>query len=506
MGFGIELEFLVFGVLAGLLGSAAVLLLLSKAHRRPHDHPDTAQETTAFLFHGESLVDATPSAQGLIGDVTHLGDVVAVLAARFPGLRKSALSETGTTHIGSDLKGDDGFLELSQDGDTLKVVLNDPANSAADRHQFLMTQTRLDNYDKLLDQAPIAMWATDSEGALRSGNHQYHQLVAMGATDTPFEKSTEADLGTHPRRRASLTDVQTDKVHWYDLYEYAAPDGGLIHYAVNADAIVTAEAAQRNFVQTLTKTFAHLSIGLAIFDRKRQLALFNPALIDLTQLPADFLSGRPSLGAFFDQLRDRQIMPEPRNYKNWRDQLSDMLAAAQDGQYCETWTLPSGLTYRINGKPHPDGAVAFLFEDISAEISLTRRFRSELELSQSVLDAMDCAIAVFSRNGTLTFSNKQFRDVWKCSPDESFIEMTVVDVSRIWQEACEPSGLWGEIRDFVGGHEERAEWSETITHRELGPMQVTTVPVGGRATMVRFALHTTAEGGHREDVAASDTI
>jgi len=53
--------------------------------------------------------------------------------------------------------------------------------------------------------------------------------------------------------------------------------------------------AQRNFVQTLTKTFAQLSIGLAIFNRERQLVLFNPALIDLTALPADFLTGRPHL-------------------------------------------------------------------------------------------------------------------------------------------------------------------------------------------------------------------
>jgi hypothetical protein len=59
--------------------------------------------------------------------------------------------------------------------------------------------------------------------------------------------------------------------------------------------IVRAQQAQKNFVQTLTKTFATLAIGLAIFDRNRQLMLFNPALIDLPALPADFLSARPNL-------------------------------------------------------------------------------------------------------------------------------------------------------------------------------------------------------------------
>jgi PAS domain-containing protein len=57
---------------------------------------------------------------------------------------------------------------------------------------------------------------------------------------------------------------------------------------VDVTEIVRAQQAQKNFVQTLTKTFATLSIGLAIFDRNRQLMLFNPALIDLTALPPIF--------------------------------------------------------------------------------------------------------------------------------------------------------------------------------------------------------------------------
>jgi PAS domain-containing protein len=68
--------------------------------------------------------------------------------------------------------------------------------------------------------------------------------------------------------------------------------------------IVRAQQAQKNFVQTLTKTFVTLSIGLAIFDRNRQLMLFNPALIDLTALTADFLSTRPNLLTAFDKLWD----------------------------------------------------------------------------------------------------------------------------------------------------------------------------------------------------------
>ena len=69
---------------------------------------------------------------------------------------------------------------------------------------------------------------------------------------------------------------------------------------------------QRDFVQTLTKTFAQLSVGLAIFDADRRPVLFNPALGDLSLLPADFLIARPTLFSFLDRLRDNRMIPEPK--------------------------------------------------------------------------------------------------------------------------------------------------------------------------------------------------
>ena len=189
-------------------------------------------------------------------------------------------------------------------------------------------------------------------------------------------------------QRVSTQPPGKEHQDWYDVSAVSVGDMTIFH-AIDVNAIVKSEVAQRNFVQTLAKTFAQLSIGLAIFDRNGQLALFNPALIDLTNLPADFLSGRPTLMSFFDRIRENRRMPEPKNYQSWRQQITDVIAAATDGRYQETWTLETGQTYRVNGRPHPDGAIAFLIEDISAEISLTRNFRAELELGQSLMDTFE---------------------------------------------------------------------------------------------------------------------
>ncbi|NDW60289.1 diguanylate cyclase, partial [Yangia sp. PrR004] len=83
------------------------------------------------------------------------------------------------------------------------------------------------------------------------------------------------------------------------------------------------------------------------------------------------------------------------------------------GRYQETWSLPSGSVYSVSGRPHPDGAIAFLFEDITAEITLTRQFRSELELGQSILDHIDDAFAVFGTDGSMVYSNTAYHTMWK---------------------------------------------------------------------------------------------
>jgi PAS domain-containing protein len=270
------------------------------------------------------------------------------------------------------------------------------------------------------------------------------------------------------------------------VQSYRLPDGWL-HYAQSIDAVIHAEIAQRNFLQTLTRIFAHLPIALAVFDRDRRLVLFNPALVDLTGLAADFLSARPNLLSFFDMLREKRMMPEPKDYGGWRDKLRDVIAAASSDHYIETWNLASGLTYRVTGRPHPDGGIAFLFEDITAEISLTRRFRQEIEVTQAVLDSLDDAVAVFSQLGVLGFCNAAYREMWGGDPDGSLADTDIADASRLWQAECDPSPIWPDLRDFVLTQRDRAGWDAELTRQNGQTLTLRIEPLVGGSTMVRFS-------------------
>ncbi len=329
--------------------------------------------------------------------------------------------------------------------------------------------------------APYPIWRTNSAGQLIWANDAYHSMHNELGLATGTALAAPGD-GTGPTR-TRLGEGETTR--WVDVTEVQAY-GDRFFFATDAGPAVRAEIAQRNFVQTLTKTFAHLSIGLAIFDRHRQLVLFNPALIDLTALPADFLSARPNLLTFFDRMRDNRIIPEPKNYSTWRERIAELVAAASDDRFSETWTLPSGLTYRVSGRPHPDGAIAFLFEDISAEISLTRRFRADLELGQSVLDAVDPAVVVFATNGVLSLCNTAYCTLWDSDPETGLGEYAISEALNVWESACQPSAIWERVADSIMTDGAREPWSGQVSLRSGRVLNLHLRPVSGGATVIVF--------------------
>jgi PAS domain-containing protein len=286
--------------------------------------------------------------------------------------------------------------------------------------------------------------------------------------------------------RMSFKNTADGATQWYEVSSTRVGED-LFHYVTDITQVIQAETVRREFVQTLTKTFANLTTGLAVFNRQQRLALFNPAFVDLTGLSAEFLSARPDLIGVFDNLRDRQIMPEPKNYANWRNRIGEIVATASDGLYQDTWSLPSGLTYRVTGRPHPDGAVAFLFEDISDEIALTRRFRTQLNLRQAVLDQLPDAIAVISPNKLLLLCNKRCSDLLGIDPDSSLAELSVADLIAICREHIPDDTFWALAESRLSTHSLTEPMDTVLFSRTGQPMRCRVSPLTGGSAMLTMA-------------------
>jgi PAS domain-containing protein len=208
--------------------------------------------------------------------------------------------------------------------------------------------------------------------------------------------------------------------------------------------------------------------------------------MDLTGLPADFLSMRPSLLSVLDAMRDRNMIPEPKDYRNWRRQMMDLEKAASSGLYEETWTLPGGQTYRVIGRPHPNGAIALMIEDISGEMLRSRRYRADLELGQAVIDQMGEAIAVFSESGQLVISNAAYARVWGSDPSATLDEATLWTLCAEWRRQSAPSPVWGQLEEFVTTRGDRNAWAAEARLMDGRMIDCRFVPLAGGATLTAF--------------------
>ena len=305
-----------------------------------------------YLFDDKMLVEATPVGQSLLPKacqtkVSAWPGLISYLEERFPGVatRLETLSSQGTITMGSteDPESAPMLLRAELRGGLTRISLLEaeaPASRAAiDPLTRRAIRDELEQLRQISAKAPLPIWRESDIGDVVWANACYLGLVTERLAEDedlawPLPKLfDETSIATVVRTgRKKLAGHNDQKDLWFDLFESKNANDTQF-YALPADSTVKAEDGLRAFMQTLTKTFAHLSTGLAIFDQERKLVLFNPALIDLTGLSPDLLTKRPSLPLFFDSLREGSMIPEPRDYKSWRNQITDIEEAAATGLY-----------------------------------------------------------------------------------------------------------------------------------------------------------------------------
>lgn len=496
--------------MAVLCGTASVLLAVAvirvwdrrqpgqgRAARAGHAL-DGKVQPMVFLFRAARLVDATAPARALLDRMGAPDDdwlrLMRWIGPRFPDApdRLSMLPRLGRIElVGQQGRGSATLRLVAEDlGDRLwRVSVTDPgaehAGIVVDSMSLQAMEEELDLLRGALDQTPMLVWRLDEEDRVTWANAAYLRRAEARSDEAlgwPLPRLLDAPrpvpgAGT-ATRRAGLEDQGA--VSWYDCHSHRMGDEVMM-FALPADAAVRAERSLRDFVQTLTKTFADLPIGLAIFDQGRNLQLFNPALIDLTNLPTGFLTARPSLFDFLDQLREQRMVPEPKDYRSWRQHMANLESAAANGHHVETWSLPGGQTYRVTGRPHPDGAVAFLFENITSEMSLTREFRAELLLGAHVLDGLEDGLVVFSDAGQLVLSNQAYRGLWGAPPE------SLADAIAIWEAAAPAGRGFAALRDALN-HADAPRASGAMAGPQGQLLGWTVTILSGGRRMLRFGI------------------
>src|SRR5690606_25756835 len=126
-----------------------------------------------------------------------------------------------------------------------------------------------------------------------------------------------------------------------------------------------------------------------------------------------------------------------------------------------------------------------------------RRFRTEIELGQAVVDTVEEATAGFSPAGEPTLSASA-RDALRAVETQLALgKVTVVDSNRRWQALAPPDPAFADIRDFVLALEDRAEWTADLRLLAGDVLGCRIVPLSGGATLVAFARQRVARPSRR---------
>lgn len=508
MGFELDWALLVqmlltaFGAVVVGLGVLSVLPA-RMVPQRESAFFDDAPHQAVFIFDDESLIDCSAEGRAILatspGRGTPWARLTGWLSHSFPDAenRLRSLRKQGRFTLASaDDAAQAWVLHGEMRGGLLRLTLADArGGQAAGKMAPVSVALLTEEVDSLRDVAmgaPWMCWRERHDGQVIWANAAYllkledvlREDEQIGWPLPRIFSAAATEAGAARRQALERQDGTRD---WFDLTKVETGATRLI-FAMPLEATVKAETALRDIVQNLTRAFSHVPVGIAVFDPQRRLTMFNPALMDLTGLPAELLSSRPTLISVLDAMRDRNRLPEPRDYRQWRRQLASMENASTSGQYEEDWNLPGGQTYHVVGRPQPDGSLVLMMDDISTEMTRVQRYRADLELGQAVIDAVDDAIAVFTPTGQMALSNTAYARLWGHDHAEGLQSAGIADLARFWRGQGMDGPLSHRITDYVTRDADQPAW-EDVTRLGDGRLICCEVKgLTGGATMATFRL------------------
>lgn len=514
MELGLTVDLIAIGLLAAALGLLVATFLQAKDGSATKAKPILKSEGPIFIFDGEQLIDGNSAARALLArSVTRGGDwqrLIAFLSQNFDNISEKlgnlaqlgAISETAEIGNGRVI-----LMQAEMTSGLIRIALLDPDVAEGPGVALAISHQALEQEVKELRQAianaPLVMWRESDSGDVVWANNAYMALAANSASrgrdlawplPRLFDHNSPKTTAAKSRFSLMQWSAGTQMAKWFDVTIQPEATGSLC-FALPVDAVVAAETNLRDFMDTLAKTFAQLPIGLAVFDKDRVLQMFNPALVELTALAPDFLARKPSLLALLDAMRDRNLLPEPKDYKTWRRQIVEMERAAASGLFQENWALPDGQTFRVTGRPHPNGGLALMIEDISTETQRSRRYRSDLEINQSVIDHLADAIVVFNQSGQLMWCNAAYADLWGHDPAAGLGEESIRSVTEQWKTLAAPTAFWVEIDEFIHTIGIRESWEKELRLLDGRALKCAVSPIVAGATMIVFNLASSAKPG-----------
>jgi signal transduction histidine kinase len=350
--------------------------------------------------------------------------------------------------------------------------------------------------ERLLDSMPVPVWLRDAKGTLSWVNTAYAAAIGAGSKEEALEKQIELFetrqraelLRLSQSKKAGRAKLQTVVNGGIQIYETIATplDRGSGGAAFDVAPLTIAKDELERQTTAHSRTLDKVSTGVAVFDSGRKLVYGNEAFARIWALEEEWLSQKPSASEFFDELRQRRLLPEETNYRKWRD--GKLLFWDGNRTLDELWHRPDGKTVHVVTDYRSDGGVTFLFDDVTEKLSLEREYHGLIEGQRETLDHLSEGLAMFAADGRLALFNPAFQTIWSL-PDAALQNAPHLDAIIAQSEPLAPEPkFWQALREAITGMPEgRDTFSGSIGRQDGTHLAYTVTPLPDGGTLVTFA-------------------
>ena len=376
------------------------------------------------------------------------------------------------------------------------IALNNLRAEAAElrleRERLIAALATLQN---LLDQIDLPVWQRDTAGRLAWVNAAYaHAVEAADAARAVSEgRELLPTIAREKIRAASTYDTPfRDKVStvvngergFFDVVDARSVNGS----AGIAIDVSGSEAVREELARTLkshAETLDHLATPVAIFDGEQRLQFYNQAFQQVWGLETAFLEAKPGNGEIFDRLRSAGKLPEPMNWKQWKDNALSVYRAI-DTQ-TDLWHLPNGQTLRVFATARPQGGATWVFENLTEKVDLETRYNTLVQVQDETIDHLAEGVAVFSPDGRIRLSNPAFRALWGISEAEAQSGTHI----RAIEQACaasydKPDG-WKRFAHIITSFDDERPSCQGVLELRTGlVLDFAVIPLSNAQTMLTF--------------------
>ncbi len=277
--------------------------------------------------------------------------------------------------------------------------------------------------DYLFNNLPFPVWRRERDGKIVFSNNKFRKFLKRFDTDQSVD-----DFGKGLKRLAeiSLREMKTSKIvksfvsknqnFTYEFTEIPLSEAnGTVGFAVDISNLEEAQKDLSLVGNTLDRILELSSSAIIILDKHLKIFQFNQTLVNMFGLDAGWLASKPSYSAFWDRLRESKQLPEVKNYKEFKDNIINLLIQLTEPK-SEFMHLPNGQSIRFSLIPSGKNTIV-MFDNVTDVLNVERSYNELMSVYKTTISQLKHSVVIFGQDGRIKLYNQNFAKFSKVGED-----------------------------------------------------------------------------------------